>query len=328
LPVESPEDLVSAEAALQPVESPSLARALGVASVRLLPQTKNVTGTFKDNEGVLLAAKCKEWGLQSVCMHSSGNTARAYQFYMERAGIECSGFVPKASAYKCPSPNMGRSSIEAVSGNMISAADAAIAYSKDSGAVRLTPSQWKIEGKAPLGLAIAERCPDTTLIAVTVASGYGPLGIERAIRRAGSVGLPSVGAHVYRLFQSDDAGVLGQAIREGMDEIDLGDMVLPEQAFEPTLQSTNPNRTLPLVRRLLEDTGSRIDAVSPERVAAEADTFADFCAAAGVPIDYSTEKSAFICWAGLMEAARSGELSPNERVTMIVSGSAPQGQLP
>jgi hypothetical protein len=328
LPVSRQEELISSETALRPLDSPRLAEVLNVESFMMLPQTHNRTGTFKDNEAVLLAAKCKEWGLGSVCMHSSGNTARAYQYYLDRAGIECTSFVPQASADKCPTTTLGRSGIVAVPGNMVSAADAAIAHSKETGARRLTPSQWKIEGKAPVGLALAERCPNTTLIAVTVASGYGPLGMERGIRRARSAGLASVGPHTYRLFQAADAGVLGQAIREGRDEIDLGTMVAPEQAFEPTLQSTNPNRTLPLVQRLIQETGSRIDSVSPELVESAADMFAAACGDLGIPIEYSQEKSAFICWAGLVGAAKAGELGRGERVTMIVSGSAPRAQLP
>ncbi|MFD0883140.1 pyridoxal-phosphate dependent enzyme [Streptosporangium algeriense] len=328
LPVAEPDDLRSSEEALRPVESPRLAEALGVASVRLLPQTRNDTGTFKDNEGVLLAAKCQEWGLSSVCMHSSGNTARSYQYYMERLGIVCMSFVPRASAYKCPTTTMGKSHVVAVPGNMVDAADAAIAYSKEHGALRLTPSQWKIEGKVPLGLAIAERCADATVVAVTIASGYGPLGIERGIRRARAAGLPSVGEHTYHLFQTADAGLLGAALRDGRQEIDLADMVPPERAFEPTLQSTNPNRTLPLVRQLMAETGSQIDPVDPSRVEAEAPLFADVCAELDIPLEYATEKSAFICWGGLRQAAESGRLAPHDRIVMVVSGSTPQDRLP
>jgi hypothetical protein len=328
LPVDHTDLLASSDDALRPVDSPRLARVLGVRSLRLLPQTWNVTGTFKDNEGLLLAAKCRDWEISSVCMHSSGNTARAYQYYMDRAGIECVGFVPQASAYKCPNRSLGRATIEPVPGNMASAADAALAHSKQTGAVRLTPSQWKIEGKVPVGLAIAEHCPDTTVIAVTVASGYGPLGMERAFARARSAGLSAPQGHVYRLFQAADASLLGEAIRNGHQEIDLGRMTPPEVAFEPTLQSTNPNRTLPLIRRLIEETGSRIDAVPADRVAEEAGTFHDACAELGIALEYSTEKSAFICWAGLVMAARSGELRPDDQVTMVVSGSRPYAQLP
>jgi hypothetical protein len=328
LPVSEPDDLRSNERALIPVESPRLAEALGVASVRLMPQTLNDTGTFKDNEGVLLAAKCVEWGLSSVCMHSSGNTARSYQYYMERLGVVCTGFVPQPSAYKCPTTSIGKSRVVAVPGNMVNAADAAIAHSKEHGAFRLTPSQWKIEGKVPVGLAIAERCADATIIAVTIASGYGPLGFERGIRRARTAGLPAPGEYTYHLFQAADAGLLGAALRDGRDEIDLGDMVAPERAFEPTLQSTNPNRTLPLVRQLVAETGARIDSVDPSRVEKEAQLLIDACAELDIPLAYETEKSAFICWGGLQQAAEAGHLSPDDRIVMIVSGSRPQNQLP
>ncbi|GAA2909482.1 hypothetical protein Acy02nite_89050 [Actinoplanes cyaneus] len=328
LPVADADDLRSNAHALRPVDSPRLAEALGVASVRLLPQTLNDTGTFKDNEGVLLAAKCKEWELASVCMHSSGNTARSYQYYLERIGIVCTGFVPQASAYKCPTTTMGKSQIVAVPGNMADAAEAAIQHSRTDGALRLTPSQWKIEGKAPLGLAIAEHAADGTVIAVTIASGYGPLGIERGIQRARAAGLPSVGDHSYQLFQAADAGLLGAALRDGRDQIDLADMVAPEQAFEPTLQSTNPNRTLPLMRDLVTRTGSRIDPVGASRVEGEAALFAEVCEQAGIPLDYRNEKSAFICWAGLRQAAAEGRLAAHDRVVMVVSGSAPYDRLP
>ncbi len=323
LPVSEPEVLCSSESALCPVESRRLAEALGVASVRLLPQTRNHTGTFKDNEAVLLAAKCSEWDLPAVCMFSSGNTARAYQYFMDSVGVVCTGFVPSASAYKCPTPLMGKSSIIAVPGKMADAADASVKFAEREGAVRLTSSQWKIEGKVPLGLALAERCPDATLIAVTIAGGYGPLGMERGIRRARSAGLTSVGEHAFRLFQAADAAVLGSAIRDGCDAIDLAQMVAPEVAFEPTLLSANPNRTLPLVRQLLAETGSRIDAVSPARVAAEADLLTEVCADLDIPIDYAREKSAHICWAGLRQAAADGTLAAHDRIVMIVSGSAP-----
>lgn len=322
------EDLVSVDAALRPVESPQLAQALGVASLRLLPQTRNTTGTFKDNEGVLLAAKCREWGLDYVCMHSSGNTARAYQFYMDRAGIVCAAFVPQASAYKCPTTLLGKSFVVAVPGAMIAAADAAIAHSEGEGAFRLTPSQWKIEGKVPLGLALAEHCPDATVISVTVASGYGPLGVERGIRRARAAGLSSVGRHSFRLFQAADANLLGEAIDNGAESIDLDRMLPPERAFEPTLQSTNPNKTLGMIRGLMGATGSTIDSVSPAAVAEEAEAFTEVCAKLDVPLDYTTEKSAYICWAGLRQAARTGALRPSDKVVMIVSGSAPHERLP
>jgi len=322
LPAREPADLQSADTALRPIDCPALAERLGVKSVHLVPQTLNEAGTFKDNEAVLLAAKSREWGLSAVCMHSSGNTARAYQHYMDRAGVECTGFVPRASVYKCPRELVGRSAIHAVDGNMITAADAALAHSKATGALRLTPSIWKIEGKVPLGLAIAEHCPGTTTIAVTIASGYGPLGMERGIRRVEAVGLPGPRNFQFRLFQAADASVLGEAIWAGGD-IDLDKMVPPEQAFEPTLQSTNPNKTLPLVRELLARTRSRIDAVEPDLVEVHRDVFTAVCAEAGIPLDYGMEKSAYICWAGLAGAARAGRLAPTERITIIVSGSAP-----
>lgn len=322
LPVESPAHLSSEADALRPVASPALAERLNVETVHLLPQTRNAAGTFKDNEALIIAAKSKEWGLTHVCMHSSGNTARSYQYYLNRVGIRCTGFVPQASAYKCPTKVVGECRIVSVPGGMSAAADAAIAYSKETGACRLTPSAWKIEGKVPLGLAIAEHCPAATVVAVTIASGYGPLGMDRAFTRLAEAGIARPRPR-FLLTQAEDAGVIGSAISSGADRIDLATMVPPEQAFEPTLQSTNPNRTLPFVRDLVERSGSWFHAVGPERVLADAPAFERACAAADVPIDYAHEKSAFICWSGVAEAAERGELTASDKIVLVVSGSAP-----
>ncbi len=323
LPVENSAYLTSEADALRPVASPALAELLNVETVHLLPQTRNATGTFKDNEGLIVAAKCKEWGLTHVCMHSSGNTARSYQYYMNRVGIRCTGFVPQASAYKCPTKVRRDCCIVPVSGGMSAAAAASIAYSEDTGACRLTPSAWKIEGKVPVGLAIAEHCPAATVVAVTIASGYGPLGMDRAFARLAEAGLASPRRPRFLLTQAEDAGVIGSAIHSGADRIDLSTMVPPEKAFEPTLQSTNPNRTLPFVRDLVERTGSWSHAVGAERTLADAPAFEQACAAADVPIDYAHEKSAFICWSAVAEAAERGELTALDRVVLVVSGSAP-----
>lgn len=322
LPVGDPACLTSEAGALRPVASPALAEILNVETVHLLPQTRNATGTFKDNEAVIVAAKCREWGLTHVCMHSSGNTARSYQYYLDRVGIRCTGFVPQASAYKCPTVARGDCRIVSVSGGMGDAAAASIAYSEDTGACRLTPSAWKVEGKVPIGLAIAEHCPAATVVAVTIASGYGPLGMDRAFVRLTNAGLASSRPR-FLLAQAEDAGVLGSAVQSGADRIDLSAMVPPEKAFEPTLQSTNPNRTLPLIRDLVQRTGSWFHAVGPERTLADAPAFERACAAGDIPIDYEHEKSAFICWAAVAAAAERGEFTASDRVVLVVSGSAP-----
>jgi threonine synthase len=320
LPVEDWDYLASEDDALRPVASPALAELLNVESVHLLPQTRNATGTFKDNEGVIVAAKCKEWRLTHVCMHSSGNTARSYQYYLDRVGIRCTGFVPQASAYKCPTDVRGACRIASVPGGMRAAADASIAYSEATGAYRLTPSAWKIEGKVPVGLAIAEHCSAATVIAVTIASGYGPLGMDRAFARLAQAGLAGLRRPRFLLAQAEDAAVISSAIHSGTDRIDLSSMVPPEKAFEPTLQSTNPNRTLPLIRALVERTGSWFHVADPDQTLAYAPAFERACSAASVPVDYAHEKSAFICWSAVAEAAKRGELTASDRVVLVVSG--------
>jgi hypothetical protein len=63
-------------------------------------------------------------------------------------------------------------------------------------------------------------------------------------------------------------------------------------------------------------------------VEAEAPLLIDACAELDIPLAYETEKSAFICWGGLRQAAQAGQLAPDDRIVMVVSGSTPLDHLP
>jgi threonine synthase len=322
LPVAKSELLESSSPALRPIRMPQLSAHLGVREVWILPQTHNYTGTFKDNEAVILAAKASEWGLQNVAMHSSGNTARAYQYYMDRVGVDCQAFVPEASVYKCPVRRLGGSGIDSVDGNMQDCADASESFTKETGATKLAPSSWKIEGKTPLGFAIAEHLPQTTVVGATVASGYGPLGIQRAFDRSLRAGLPAPSDSRFLMAQASDAAALTLAVASG-GPVDMSSSAAPIDAFEPTLQSTNPSKNLPRVRDLVHRTHSSLVAVSPAEVMDSAQYFLDACVDEGVPLDLALEKSAFICWSGVVSAARSGTLRSDDCLVIVVSGSGP-----
>ncbi|MFI5735136.1 pyridoxal-phosphate dependent enzyme [Kribbella sp. NPDC051587] len=324
LPVTQPERLASSEEALVPLESRALAERLGVARLFLIPQTKNATGTFKDNEGVIVAARCHDIGVSSVCMHSSGNTARAYIHAMGRAGIACATFVPTASAYKVARQDgKYRASLTAVDGGMQQAADASARFAGETGALRLTPSHWKIEGKVPLGLMVAERLNFIDTLAITIASGYGPLGIERGLRRAEASGLPTLSDRSYLMFQVSDAAATARAVLDGAEQVDLSRNVHPDEAFEPTLQSTNPTRTFEQVKGLLQVGNSSLNIVTPDEIEACALLLLTECRNLGVPLDYELEKSAFVAWAGLCSLADRDALDPNRQVALVISGSAP-----
>ena len=53
------------------------------------------TGTFKDVAAAMAASVLKEYGIREYCVASTGNIATAFAFYLAKAGISLSVFIPE-----------------------------------------------------------------------------------------------------------------------------------------------------------------------------------------------------------------------------------------
>lgn len=292
----------------------------GAAEVWLINATTLGTGTFKDYEAAVVAAMTWELGVSGVSVHSTGNTALAYLHYMSRVGVSCAGYIPTKNLVKVgPYKSTEDFPLIAVDAEYALLSATAKNDATKTGRVHLAPLRWKLEGKAALGLAIQEYCPQVEVIVQTVAGGYGPLGCEVAFRRLRAVG-ETAGVAVrrrYALYQAGDSANLARAWSSGAANLAANDLRLPDDPFEPTLQSTNPLATLPRLRAALPQS-STITAVSPNLVEDSAELAVDILADLGIPIDYEREKSAVISIAGVL----ASRWSATDRLAIVVSGSA------
>jgi threonine synthase len=312
---------------MMPVEAPELADRLGIKQFYLLPLTSGPGGTFKDCEAAVVIGKLLEDGPANTeySWHSTGNTARAYREYANKAGFRNHSFFPIQclSKWNGATPFDG-STVVAYNGSFQEVSGKAKKYAKSKGLEHLAPLEWKLLGKAPVAFPIAEYIPHVTTIVQTIAGGYGPLGIQQGIEmcRAKQL-LTDEQQPKFAMFQIRGADTISRLMPLGRD-ITETDLELPINPFEPTLQSTNPLSTFAHVRNLVQKTNSSIDSVDPQCVINHRSLLEEACSKRGIPISFADEKSSFISWAGLVNKADDGRLSAEERIVMLVTGSAPR----
>lgn len=304
------------------VRSALLESELGVAEAWLVDCTGLGTGTFKDLEAAVVIAGARDMGLTRVSVHSTGNTALAYRYFARRLGLPCASYVPRQNACKLgditPEPDYPVYLVDADYPRVSKVAKDAASR---SGWHHLAPVGWKLEGKASLASWLYETIPEVNLIVQTVAGGYGPIGYEtgfRRLRRAVDHPRGVLEHRRYLLFQPADADTLTRAWHAGSRTLTSDELRLPSDPFEPTLQSTNPVATLPLLREAMPE-GTAFHSVPADAVE-EAKPWADkVLAESGITLDYDRERSAYISLAGLLAL----RLSPTTKLAFVVTGSRP-----
>ncbi|GLY04034.1 pyridoxal-phosphate dependent enzyme [Actinoplanes sp. NBRC 101535] len=293
---------------------------LGVEEVWLVDCTLLGTGTFKDLEAAVVLAAAKQLGLHDVSVHSTGNTALAYRHYAIRAGVSCASYIPELNLGKLgdieADPDQPIYTLTCDYAHLSGEAKKAAAA---AGRHHLAPIDWKLEGKAALASVIYEAAPRTDTIVQTVAGGYGPLGYEVGFHRLARIVEEPSGVLTdrrYLMYQPGDADTLTWAWQNDVTEVTQDELRLPDEPYEPTLQSTNPVATLPQLRRELPE-GTELHSVDAEDVEGLRPVVDEILAEAGIALDYTREKSAYISLAGMLKS----RLDPGARVAVIVSGS-------
>ncbi len=309
----------------RPIESPDLARELGVASMWLLPCDGGPSGTFKDVEAaVVICRQLEQRGsAERLVFASSGNTAAAYRGYALRAGIASTACIPASGLEKLRGLDPdARSELVVVDGDVLDAAAVARERGAADSSRLIAPTDWRVEGKAAIAYAIAEHVPQATVVAQTIAGGFGPLGMEQGFGRLDRLGLCDQRPR-FELFQVEDQASLASWL-ERRGPIGADDLELPVHPFEPTLLSAGPLTTAPAIARLVDAGRASVNVVAPARVEPEAAALAD---AAGPAVSFAAERAPFISWAGLLE--RREELGRSDHVVLVLSGArAREGELP
>jgi threonine synthase len=312
LPVEAP-----AEARLAPgftplVPAPRLAEELGIGELWLKLDTANPTHSFKDRVVAVAARKAQELGFDTLSCSSTGNLAGAVAARAAAEGLEAAVFVPAdLEPEKLAAAAVYGPKIYAVNGTYdhCSRLTIELSFELPWGFVNVNLRSYYAEGSKTIAYEIAEQlgwdAPDA--IAIPIASGALYHKVGQGFSELRSVGL--IDRHAPRLFGGQAAGCqpVATAFRDGG----------PVQPVRPSsiarsLAIGNPadgNFAVATAR----ETGGAIYTV-------EEDAIGENMALLATTTGVFGETATGVTLGALQAAVDAGELGPESRVVLLVTG--------
>ncbi len=296
------------------VAAPQLRQALGMPRLWLKDDTRNPSGSTKDRASLLVVAKAREYGYDTVAAASTGNAATALAAVSAAAGTRAVLFVPAtAPEAKLVQMLSYGATVLPIEGTYDDAFELCLAACEEFGwynrNTALNP--FTIEGKKTAGLEIARDLAPEVPDAVLVPTGDGVIlaGVAKGFRDLERSGLTD---RVPRLIavQPEGACAIVTALREGWETIEP---VPGAASVADSLTVAVPRNALQCLRVIRESGGSGI-AVSDRAILEAIPRLASL---SGV----FAEPSAAASLAGLDVALEEGLVERDERVVLVVTGT-------
>jgi threonine synthase len=175
------------------IETPRLAREVGIRKVCIKDEGQNPTGSFKARGLCLAVCRAVELGVSAVALPSAGNAGSAAAAYAAAAGIECHVVVPRDT----PAPIVAETralgaDLELLDGLITDcAARVADGVAKHGWFDLSTLKEpYRVEGKKTMGYEVAEqlgwRLPD--VIVYPTGGGTGLVGMWKAFEEMEALG--------------------------------------------------------------------------------------------------------------------------------------------
>jgi threonine synthase len=312
LPVEAP-----AEARLAPGHTPlvparRLAEEVGVRELWLKLDTANPTHSFKDRVVAVAAQKARELGLETLACSSTGNLANAVAARAAAEGMEAAVFCPAdLEREKLVATAVFGATIYAVRGTYddCSRLTVELSFELPWAFVNVGLRSYYAEGSKTVAFEIAEQlgwdAPDAVVAPIASGSLYSK--IAEGFDQLRQVGLSD--ARTPRLFGGQAEGCSPVAVAFA-----AGARVTPvrPQTVARSLAIGNPadgDKAVATAR----STGGAIYAVAEDEVGPNMALLADHAGVFG-------ETAAGVTLGALREAVDRGELGPEDRVVLIVTG--------
>ncbi|MFQ5747452.1 MAG: threonine synthase [Gemmatimonadota bacterium] len=294
--------------------APELRRELGLPHLWVKDDTRNPSGSTKDRASLLVAAKAREYRIETVAAASTGNAATALAAVAASCGLRAVVFVP-ASAPRAKLVQMMSYGAEvlAVDGTYDDAfelcREACDAFGWYNRNTALNP--FTIEGKKTAALEIAADLAPESPDVVLVPTGDGVIaaGVAKGFAEAARAGLLS-GAPRLVVVQPEGSAAISTALRTGADAVSP----LPgARSVADSLVVEIPRNAIGCLRRVRESGGTGV-VVPDEAILAAIPTLAS---ATGV----FPEPAAAAALAGLETALDEGIVDRDERVVLLVTGT-------
>ena len=178
------------------IESPILARAIGVRKLFIKDESQNPTVSFKARGMTAAVTRAKGAGVPGLVVPTAGNAGAALAAYGAAAGLPVRVFAPGTT----PRPildiieSLGATLVR-IDGHIGDAGKLAIAYAAETGFFNVSTLRepYRVEGMKTMGFELAEqlgwRVPD--VLVYPTGGGEGTIGIWKAFAELGAGHLAS-----------------------------------------------------------------------------------------------------------------------------------------
>ena len=295
------------------VRAPRLAERLGLRDVWVKNDTANPTHSFKDRVVSVALAKAQELGYRVAACASTGNLANAVAAHSAAAGLEAFVFVPAdLEEQKIIATGIYGVSLVAVEGTYddVNRLCTELAAERPWAFVNVNVRPYYSEGSKTLAYEVAEQLgwtlPDRCI--VPIASGSLYTKIHRGFGELLELGLVEGRRPTLNGAQSAGCGPVASAWAEGRDFI----APVRPTGIAKSLAIGNPADGV-FALDVARSTGGGIDAVSEEEIV---DGIALLAETTGI----FTETAGGVTAAVLAKLAARGEIDPEERVVLYVTG--------
>ncbi|MEM7354983.1 MAG: threonine synthase [Acidobacteriota bacterium] len=315
LPLASGEHLAPLAVGGTPLlEVPELRRELGMPRLWIQDDARNPSGSTKDRASLLVVAKAREYGLDTIAAASTGNAATALAAVAAAAGSQAVVFVPRAAPEaKLVQMSAYGARVFRVDGSYDDAFELCLAACDELGwynrNTALNP--FTIEGKKTAALDIAAAMAPEAPDVVLVPTGDGVIisGVAKGFADLERAGLIARRPRLIAVQPTGSAAIV-DALQSGAETIHP---VADAASVADSLVVQAPRNALLCLKQIRASGGAGV-AVSDEeivhaiaRLARSTGVFAEPAAAAGL--------------AGLDAALSRGLVDREERVVLLITGT-------
>jgi threonine synthase len=295
------------------VETPRLAKHLGVKQIVLKDEGRNPTGSFKDRSSAVGVMHALQVGAKTIACASTGNAASSLAGHAALAGLPAYIFVP----HTAPEPKVAQlqvfgATVFAVKSSYDDAYDLCTKACREFGWYNrnCAINPVLVEGKKTAGLEIAEQSADfggvPDWVSVSVGDGCTIAGIWKGLKQMRELGVID---RLPRLLAVQAAGV--DPIKYAMEHDELP-KDSPGKTIADSIDVHVPRNWRKAVSAIREAEGVLLTATDDEildamRLAGRHGIFAEPAAAAAM--------------AGVVSAIESKSISSKDRVLVMITGS-------
>jgi len=312
LPIEEREDVITLGEGYTPILR---AKNLGFRKLWIKDESFNPTGTFKARGMAVAVSKAKSFGIKDIVLPSAGNAAAALSFYCAKAGIKAHIFMPEDSPEVTKRECLvSGAEVRFVKGSIADAGKLAKAEAEKMGWFDMSTLKepYRLEGKKTMGFEIAEcfgwELPDA--IIYPTGGGTGLIGIWKAFQELEEMGWLNGNKPRMISVQASGCAPIVKAFKEGKE---VAEVWKSPNTIAAGLKVPKPYADRLILRVLRESNGLAVS-VSDEEIL---HAIRELARSEGI---YACPEGA-ATYAALKKLMESGNLSEDERVLLINTGS-------